>query len=81
MFLTTLLACGTAVEDPALGGPEAYDTYACGWEKRDPGGLKGTGASIGDVLADLTLVDQCGESFRIWDMYSKYFLLYYTAAW
>lgn len=62
-------------------GPVAYETYACGWEKRDPGTIESTGVAEGDVLADLTLIDQCGESFRIWDMYAEYFLLFVTAAW
>lgn len=70
-----------AGEDTSDTGPGAYDTYACGWEKRDPGTLESTGTEVGDVLADLTLVDQCGESFRVWDMYREYFMLFITAAW
>ncbi|MFZ5475291.1 MAG: hypothetical protein ACOZNI_00835 [Myxococcota bacterium] len=94
MFLNLLLlACVPTPEkdgdvsagDDTGGGtdtaPVEYETYACGWEKRDPGTLESTGNEAGDVLADLTLVDQCGESFRVWDMYEEYFILFVTAAW
>ncbi len=81
MLLSLIFACGTAPGDDSSIEEVVYETYTCGWEKRDPGNLVATGAAIGDVLADLEFVDQCGESFRIWDMYSKYFLLFYTAAW
>ncbi len=62
-------------------GPLSYDTYACGWEKRDPGTLSSTGSKVGDVLADVAWMDQCGEEVRVWDMYGKYFILFLTAAW
>jgi hypothetical protein len=88
MWLTSLLFACVPTPDkdaadglPADTGPGEYDTYACGWEKRDPGTLESTGTEVGDVLADLTLVDQCGESFRVWDMYREYFMLFITAAW
>lgn len=76
-----LTACADPGETADSDKTVVYETYACGWEKRDPGTLVSTGAAVGDVLADLEFVDQCGESFRIWDMYGKYFLLFYTAAW
>ncbi|MFZ5477401.1 MAG: hypothetical protein ACOZNI_11565 [Myxococcota bacterium] len=86
-----LLACGpppgekdgddVPAGDDTGTAPIEYETYACGWEKRDPGTLVSTGNEEGDVLADLTLVDQCGEPFRVWDMYAEYFILFVTAAW
>lgn len=86
LLLATLLGCpgvGPEGDDTAADTAEdvVYDRTACGWEKRDPGTLSSTGAAVGDVLADLTFTDQCGESFRVWDMYAEYFLLYFTAAW
>lgn len=76
-----LLGCVPKDEADDSADDTTYETYTCGWEKRDPGTLVSTGVEEGDVLADLGFVDQCGETFRIWDMYSKYFLLFYTAAW
>jgi hypothetical protein len=68
---------GAAAETAADSG----NASACGWEQRDPGTLASTGNKEGDVLANLDLIDQCGESFRVWDMYEEYFLLFVTGAW
>lgn len=90
MLLPWLLACAPtgsestgegATDDLDSAGPVAYDEYSCGWEKRDPGTLESTGNEVGSVLANLELVDQCGETFRVWDMYAEYFILFVTAAW
>ena len=59
----------------------ADDCYACGWRKDDPGNLVSTGSDIGDVIANVELVDQCGEQVRIWDFYGEYHILFMTAAW
>lgn len=40
--------------------------YACGWPHGDPGTLVSTGGEVGDVLANLTMVDPCGESVDVW---------------
>ena len=66
------------VSDP-LDGDEVC--YACGWEHNDPGTLEATGSDEGDVVENLTLVDQCGEDVRLWDFYGEYHILYVTAAW
>ena len=55
--------------------------YACGWEHNDPGDLESRGSSVGDVIANISLVDQCGESVELWDFYGEYHILYLTAAW
>ncbi len=55
--------------------------YACGWEHNDPGDLESTGAEYGDVVDNMSLVDQCGEMVDIWDFYGEYHVLYMTAAW
>jgi hypothetical protein len=61
--------------------PVEYETYSCGWEKRDPGTLSSTGSAIGDVLAKVAWTDQCGEDVSTWDMHGKYFIMFLTAAW
>ncbi|MGB0640711.1 MAG: hypothetical protein ACPGTU_15335 [Myxococcota bacterium] len=55
--------------------------YACGWEHRDPGNLESTGSDVGDVMDNVSLVDQCGEMVDLWDFYGEYHVLYLTAAW
>lgn len=55
--------------------------YACGWGHNDPGDLASEGAGIGDVIANLTMVDQCGEDVELWDFYGEYHILFMTAAW
>ena len=54
--------------------------YACGWEHNDPG-IESTGDDIGDVMANFSLVDQCGEEVDIHDFFGEYHILYLTAAW
>jgi hypothetical protein len=66
------------VSDP-LDGEERC--YACGWAHNDPGTLVSTGAEDGDVIANLNLVDQCGEPVSLWDMYGEYHILMMTAEW
>ena len=55
--------------------------YACGWAHNDPGTIVSTGAAEGDVIANATLVDQCGDMVDLWDFYGEYHVLYRTAAW
>lgn len=55
--------------------------YACGWRHDDPGDLVSTGADVGDVIADVPLVDQCGETVQLWDFAREYHILFLTAAW
>ena len=59
----------------------AADCYTCGWRKNDPGTLVSTGSEIGDVIDNIAMVDQCGETIPIWDFYGAYHVLYMTAAW
>ena len=54
--------------------------YAYGWEHNDPGNLESTGNEKGDVIANIQLVDQCGEMVD-WDFYGEYHILFLTAAW
>ena len=67
--------CGS---DP-LNGEEAC--YSCGWKRNDPGTLVSTGNEVGDVIANMTLVDQCGEEVELWDFAGEYHILWMTAAW
>ncbi len=55
--------------------------YACGWAHNDPGDLESDGAEIGDVIADIDMVDQCGEDLDVWDLHGEYHILFMTAAW
>ena len=55
--------------------------YSCGWAHDDPGNLTSSGAEIGDTMANISLVDQCGERVDLWDFYGSYHILYVTAAW
>jgi hypothetical protein len=55
--------------------------YGCGWGKNDPGDLVSTGAEVGDVIANLTLVDQCKDEISLWDLAGEYHILYMTAVW
>lgn len=55
--------------------------YECGWAHNDPGDLISEGADTNDVLADVQLVDQCGEMVDLWDFHGEYHILYMTAAW
>ena len=66
------------VSDP-LDSEEAC--YACGWEHNDPGTLASTGAEVGDVMASVTLTDQCGDEVDLWDFHGEYHVLFMTAAW
>ena len=55
--------------------------YACGWKHADPGTLQSTGAKEGDVIANLSLFDQCEEEIKLWDFAGEYHILFMTAAW
>ncbi len=66
------------VSDPV---DAAEKCYLCGWKHADPGNLVSTGASEGDVIANLDLVDQCKEPLRLWDLAGGYHILFMTASW
>jgi len=55
--------------------------YACGWAHGDPGTLESTGSEVGDVIADMALVDQCLEDVALWDFAGSYVVLFMTATW
>jgi hypothetical protein len=69
------LAC---VSDPIDG---AETCYTCGWKHNDPGTLVSTGATEGSVIANVDLIDQCGETVPLWDLAGEYHILFLTAAW
>ena len=46
--------------------------YESGWAHNDPGDLVSQGAEQNDVLADVQLIDQCGERVDLWDFYGEY---------
>jgi len=60
---------------------EADVCYGCGWPKNDPGSLESTGDEVGDLIANIVLVDQCGDNVSMWDFYGAYHIIYKTAAW
>ncbi len=72
---------GSEVDCVSSPTDSAEVCYACGWEHNDPKSLVSTGASVGDVIENLELVDQCGELVDLWDFAGKYHILYMTAAW
>ena len=45
------------------------------------GDLESTGSSEGDVIANVDLIDQCGETVPLWDLAGEYHILFMTAAW
>ena len=55
--------------------------YTCGWKHNDPGTLESSGSAVGDVVANIELVDQCGDMVDLWDFHGEYHVLYMTAAW
>ena len=68
-------SCGS---DPA---DVASTCYACGWTRGDSTGFGKVGSAIGDTVANLALVDQCGDDVPLWDMAGMYHILFLTAAW
>ncbi len=59
----------------------AEQCSACGWPRNDPGNLVSTGTEEGDVIANLSFIDQCQEPVNLWDFAGEYHILYMTAAW
>ncbi len=56
----------------------AEQCYACGWPHGDPGTLVATGAEVGDVIANMALLDQCREPIHLWDFAGEYRILMMT---
>ena len=54
--------------------------YECGWGRHNPGNIQSTGSDYGDVMDNISLVDQCGEMVDIYDFAGEYHILYMTAA-
>jgi len=69
------LDCGS---DPTDASVVCY--YACGWSQNNPGTLEPTGSGLGDVMENITLVDQCGDLVEFHDFAGEYHILYMTAA-
>jgi hypothetical protein len=68
----------SCVSDPMNGAEKCYQ---CGWKHNDPGNLISTGATEGSTIANVGLVDQCGEPVPLWDFAGEYHILFLTAAW
>src|SRR5262245_23668927 len=69
------IACGS---DPVDG---AEVCYKCGWRHADPGNLSSNGAAVGNVIEDISLIDQCGEVLPLWELAGEYRLLFMTTVW
>ncbi len=67
--------CGSDPNDIDETCPE------CSWPQNDPGDLVSTGNTAGDVIANLTFVDQCEEELSLWDLTGEYHILWMTAVW
>jgi hypothetical protein len=59
----------------------AEQCYACGWAHGDPGDLESSGASEGDVIKNVGLVDQCGERVDLWDFHGAWRVALLTTEW
>jgi hypothetical protein len=72
--------CGEVecVSNPADANEKCY---ACGWKHNDPGNLVSTGNTPGSIIANVGLMDQCGELVDLWDFAREYHILWMTAAW
>jgi hypothetical protein len=66
------------ISDPNDGAEQCYQ---CGWQHNDPHTIMPTGQGIGQVMNELSLPDQCGDTVSSWDFYGQYHILYMTAAW
>ena len=66
------------VSDPT---DAAEQCYACGWAHNDPHDLVAGGGSVGEVIANIPLEDQCLEPVPLWDFYGEYHILWMTASW
>lgn len=66
------------VSDPLDPDEQCYE---CGWAHGDPGGLESDGNDVGDTVANVDLIDQCGDDVPLWDLAGKYRILFITAAW
>ncbi len=58
----------------------AESCYTCGWGKNNPGSIETTGAEIGDIMDNISLVDQCGDMVDFYDLSGEYHILYMTTA-
>jgi len=66
------------VSDPLDGDEQCY---ACGWEHNADESWSSEGSEIGDTIANVALVDTCGEAVDLWDLAGEYHILYLTGAW
>lgn len=69
------LDCGS---DPLNEGQQCL---ACGWNRADPGDLVATGNEVGDIIANISFIDQCEEEVSLWDFAEEYHILWMTASW
>ncbi|MCP4808490.1 MAG: hypothetical protein GY884_24360, partial [Proteobacteria bacterium] len=79
----TSSAADTSSADTSASGDTSsvQETYACGWPKRAADPVGTVGPEPGDLVTNLELVDQCGETTELWDFGGSYALLYMTGAW
>lgn len=67
--------------DQGGDGGVVEDCTTCGWDCADPGDLESLGSDEGDVIANLGMVDQCGEEVSLWDFAQEWHILWMTAEW
>ena len=75
------VSCTTGQIENDFGNCVSEVPYACGWKRNNPGNLKSSGSEGGDVVANLSMVDQCGEKVDLWDFSGEYNILWMSAAW
>tara|TARA_Y100001934_G_scaffold176179_1_gene208705 strand:+ start:109 stop:423 length:315 start_codon:yes stop_codon:yes gene_type:complete len=74
-------ACSTGLVVNDFGNCVSDVPYSCGWKRNNPGALREGGASVGDVVKNLKMVDQCGDDVELWDFYGEYNILWMSAMW
>jgi thiol-disulfide isomerase/thioredoxin len=63
----------TLLPDP---WPARTEPYACGWPTDDPGTLAlDYELTLGDVLPNVRLRDQCDEKLALWDLYGRWLVV------
>ena len=55
--------------------------YACGWKHNDPGDIVSTGSTVGSVMANFSLIDQCGDLVDAYDFAGAYRIFHSLPAW
>ena len=90
MLLTLLaLGCVPVLESPGGGTDSGEDTTNCTWElpknswhsSEPPNCLEGQGFDEGQVIPDMRLLDQHGNTVSLWQFYGDLIVLDFSTMW